>query len=271
VNSGDSPIQPCKPSPRDLFLGRKAAGEKITCLTAYDFPTAKLLDEAGIDAILVGDSLGMVVLGYEDTTSVTMEEMLHHIRAVARGVDRATVIGDLPFGSYETPGQAVQNSRRLVEAGADAVKLEGGIAVLPQVQAIIGDGIQFVGHVGMLPQHVREEGGYSKKGKTDEGAAAILADTQALDEAGAVAIVMESMKPTVAREISQQIKAATIGIGASKYCDGQILVLHDLLGSFPWFCPSFAKPRADLAGETLRAVREYCQAVRETGNPNHGV
>jgi len=261
--------QPCKPHPAELVRARQDAGQRITCLTGYDYPTARLLDEAGVDFILVGDSLGMVVLGHEDTTSVTMKEMLHHTRAVARGVTTSMVIGDLPYCSYDTPGQAVQNARRLMDAGADCVKLEGGLSVLPQIQAIVADGIPLFGHVGMLPQKVREEGGYSKKGKTDEQAAAIREDAIALEQAGAFAIVLESMVPAVAKAITQDLKAASIGIGASKYCDGQILVIHDLLGSFPWFRPSFAKPRADLASETKRAVSEFIHAVRETGNPNH--
>lgn len=243
----------------------------MVSLTAYDFPSARLLDEAGVDIVLVGDSLGMVVLGYEDTTAVTMEEMCHHTRAAARGVERAMVLGDLPFGSYETPEEAVQNARRLVAAGADAVKLEGGIAVLPEVEAIIADGIPFVGHIGMLPQHVREEGGYKKKGKSEAGRARIIADAEALDAAGACALVLESIISPVAAEVTHAVDAITIGIGSGHCCDGQVLVLHDLLGSFPWFRPGFVRPRADFAGETLRAVRAYAHAVRETGNPNEGL
>ncbi len=240
----------------------KRSGHKLAVLTAYDYPTARLLDEAGIDLILVGDSLGMVVLGLPDTTGVTMADMLHHTRAVRRGVKRAPVIADLPFHSYETPEAAVKNARLLVEAGADAVKLEGGCAMTAQVRAIIAAGIPFVGHIGMLPQSVREEGGYKKKGRTEEGAAILLDDARALDEAGACAVVLESIVPEVAARISEAVAMATIGIGAGPQCDGQVLVTPDLLGSFPWFRPPFAKARADVAGETLRAVREWADEVR---------
>jgi 3-methyl-2-oxobutanoate hydroxymethyltransferase len=244
---------------------RKNNGPPIAVLTAYDYPTARLLDEAGTDLLLVGDSLGMVVLGLPDTTGVTMEMMVHHIAAVRRGVTRAPVIGDLPAHSYDTPTQALANARRLVEAGADAVKLEGGSAFIPQVRAIIEAGIPFVGHIGMLPQSVREEGGYKKKGKTPEQVDRLIADAIALDEAGAVAIVLESIVPEVAAEITSRVRASTIGIGAGTGTDGQVLVTPDLLGSFPWFRPPFAKARADIAAETRRAVAEYiseCQKPR---------
>lgn len=243
---------------------RKLHGPPLAVLTAYDYPTARLMDEAGVDLILVGDSLGMVVLGLPDTTGVTMEMMLHHTAAVRRSVKRAPIIGDLPFHSYRTPEEALQNARRLIEAGAAAVKLEGGTAFIPQVKAIIGAGIPFVGHIGMLPQSVREEGGYKKKGKTPEQIDHLIADAIALDEAGAVAIVLESIVPEVATEITRQIKASTIGIGAGKNTDGQVLVTPDLVGSFPWFRPPFAKARADVAGETLRAVQEYIEECRMT-------
>lgn len=256
---------------RQFFVNRKRAGEAVVCLTGYDYPTARILDEAGIDVVLVGDSLGMVVLGYEDTTSVTMDEMLHHTRAVARGVRSAIVLADLPFASYQSPGEALKNARLLIAAGADAVKLEGGVAVIDQVGAIIRDGIPFVGHIGMLPQQVREEGGYKKKGKTDSEIARIRADAEALDRAGACAIVLESIKFAVAAQVTAEVGASTIGIGSGARCGGQVLVVNDLLGSFPWFRPGFVRPRADLAGEATRAVAEYITAVRETGNPNHGL
>ncbi len=236
---------------------RKGTTPRLSVLTAYDYPTARLLDEAGVDLLLVGDSLGMVVLGLPDTTGVTMADMIHHTKAVARGTSRACIIGDMPMHSYATADLAVHNAQRLIAAGAHAVKLEGGIAMLPQVRAIIAAGIPFIGHIGMLPQSVREEGGYKKKGKTPAGAAALLADALALDAAGAIACVLESIVPEVAAHITGQVKMLTIGIGAGKDCDGQVLVTHDLLGSFPWFRPPFAKARADLAGETLRAVREW--------------
>ncbi|MCB1276217.1 3-methyl-2-oxobutanoate hydroxymethyltransferase [Prosthecobacter sp.] len=242
--------------------GRKAHGPKLAVLTAYDYPAARMLDDAGVDLILVGDSLGMVVLGLPDTTGVTMEMMIHHTSAVCRGVKRAAVIADLPFASYRTPEEAVLHSKRLIECGASAVKLEGGVAMIPQVRAIIDAGIPFVGHIGMLPQSVKEEGGYKKKGKTSEQIERLIADAQALDQAGAVAIVLESIVPDVATQITRQIKASTIGIGAGSGTDGQVLVTPDLLGSFPWFRPPFAKPHADVAGETQRAVREYIAEVQ---------
>ncbi len=241
---------------------RKAAGPKLAVLTAYDYPTGRLLDDAGVDLILVGDSLGMVVHGMPDTTGVTLEMMLMHTAAVCRGVQRTPVIADLPYATYRTPAEALLNARRLMECGAAAVKIEGGVAVLPQVRAIIEAGIPFVGHIGMLPQSVKEEGGYKKKGKTSEQAEGLLADALALEEAGACAIVLESMVPEVARRITRAVRASTIGIGAGPDTDGQVLVTPDILGSYPWFRPPFAKARADLAGETLRAVREYIAEVR---------
>ncbi|WP_395739383.1 3-methyl-2-oxobutanoate hydroxymethyltransferase [Prosthecobacter sp.] len=240
----------------------KKNGPKLAVLTAYDYPTGRMLDEAGVDLLLVGDSLGMVVLGLPDTTGVTMEMMLHHTSAVCRGVKRAPVIADLPYASYTTPEMAVANAKRLMDCGAACVKLEGGVSVLPQVRAIIAAGIPFVGHIGMLPQSVKEEGGYKKKGKTAESIDHLIADAKALDEAGAVAMVLESIVPDVATQITSLVKACTIGIGAGTATDGQVLVTPDLLGSFPWFRPPFAKARADVAGETMRAVREYMADVK---------
>ena len=227
---------------------------KIPSLTAYDYPWAKLLDEAGVPLILVGDSLGMVVLGYPDTTHVTMEEMLHHVRAVARAKPRALVAADLPFRSYDNPAAARGNARQLVAAGARAVKAEGGREIGPQVKAIVGAGIPFIGHLGMLPQHVLEEGGkYRIKGKTDEQHAALLADADALVDAGAFAIVLELVTPSVARELTARIPIPTIGIGSGPDCDGQILVTHDLVGAFPWFTPRFVVPKTQ-TGEAIRVA-----------------
>ena len=247
----------------DQLASRKHDGPALAVLTAYDYPTAKLLDEAGVDLLLVGDSLGMVVLGLPDTTGVTMDMMLHHTAAVRRGTQRALVIADLPYQAYRTPDEALANAQRLVAAGADAVKLEGGHEVIDQVHAIIGAGIPFVGHLGMLPQQVVIEGGYKKKGKTETDARRLISEAAALDQAGACAIVLESMMPEVAAEITRLSRACTIGIGAGKDTDGQVLVTPDLLGSFPWFRPPFAKARADLASETLRAVREYIEEVQK--------
>lgn len=233
----------------------KGRGEKIAALTAYDFPTAKLLDEAGVPLLLVGDSLGMVVLGYDDTTSVTLDEMLHHTRAVARGAERAIVAADLPYRTYDTPEQALAAARALAGAGAAAVKLEGGIEFLPQIEAIVAAGIPLIGHLGMLPQSVRKEGGYKVKGKTASEAEKLLADARALDAAGASAIVLELVVPGLAAEIGAAIKCPTIGIGAGEGCDGQILVTHDLVGLFPWFAPKFVKPEASL-GVLLREAAQ---------------
>jgi 3-methyl-2-oxobutanoate hydroxymethyltransferase len=235
----------------------KARGEKIAALTAYDFPMAKLLDEAGVPLLLVGDSLGMVVLGYPDTTSVTMAEMEHHVRAAARAKPNALLGGDLPFRSYETVEDAVANAKRLVVAGAEFVKVEGGREILPQVKAIVAAGIPFCGHLGMLPQHVIEEGGYRIKGKEEFEHQALLEDAKALADAGAFAIVLELVTPPVAQEISQVISIPTIGIGSGDDCDGQILVTPDLTGSFPWFTPRFVKPRANVAAEIRAAVAAW--------------
>jgi 3-methyl-2-oxobutanoate hydroxymethyltransferase len=241
---------------------RKQSGPPLAVLTCYDYPTARLLDEAGVDLLLVGDSLGMVVLGFPDTTHVTMDMMVHHTAAVRRAVKRAPIIADLPYRSYEVPDQALINARRLMKAGADAVKLEGGVDQIQQVEAIIKAGIPFVGHIGMLPQSVAAEGGYKKKGKTPADAQRLIADALALEKAGACAIVLESVVADLACEITRAVKSSTIGIGSGTGTDGQVLVSHDLLGSFPWFRPPFAKPRADLAGETVRAVREYIEEVQ---------
>ena len=240
----------------------KPAGQKVCVLTAADYPTGRLLDEAGIDIVLVGDSLGMVVLGYPDTVEVTLAEMLHHTRAVRRGVQRALIVGDLPYHTYLTPGQAVASAQALVEAGADAVKLEGGVTMLPQIRAILKAGIPFVGHIGMLPQSVRLEGGYKKKGKSAAEADLLVADALALDEAGSVAIVLEGMVPAVAAEISRRVQCPTIGIGSGPDCDGQVLVTADLVGAFPWFRPPFAKARADVAGAIRSAVSDVQAVVR---------
>ena len=245
----------------ETIRAMKARGEKIAALTAYDFPTAKLLDEAGIPFLLVGDSLGMVVLGYADTTFVTMAEMEHHVRAAARAKPRALLGADLPFQSYQTAGEALQNARRLVAAGAEAVKAEGGRSILPQVRAIVADGIPFLGHLGMLPQSVREEGGYRIKGKSDAEREALLADAAALAEAGAFAVVLELVTPPVAKAISQAIAIPTIGIGSGPDCDGQILVTHDLLGMFPWFTPKFVRPKLDVADQIRAVVKEWQQSL----------
>jgi 3-methyl-2-oxobutanoate hydroxymethyltransferase len=235
----------------------KTRGEKIAALTAYDYPMTRLLDECGVPVLLVGDSLGMVVLGYPDTTHVTMEEMEHHVRASARAKPRALLGADLPYGSCATPAQALENAHRLVAAGAEAVKAEGGRVILPQVEAIIGAGIPFIGHLGMLPQSVLAEGGYRIKGRKEGERAALLADARALAQAGSFAIVLELVTPPVAAEVTRAISIPTIGIGSGADCDGQILVTHDLLGTFPWFTPKFVQPRLNAAAQMRAAVDQW--------------
>jgi 3-methyl-2-oxobutanoate hydroxymethyltransferase len=248
------------------FRDKKKRGERITALTAYDYPTARLLDESGIDMILVGDSLGMVVLGYDDTTRVTLEEMLHHTRAAARGVKRALLIGDLPIHTYDTPAQAVASARALIEAGAHAVKLEGGVSHTPQIEAIVAEGIPLMGHIGMLPQSVREEGGYKVKGRTQAEAEALVRDGQAVEKAGAFAVVLEIVSPETARQITSALEIPTIGIGSGEHCDGQILVTHDLIGLFPWFTPKFVSPEARVADEIRRAVQVFIGRTKSGGS-----
>jgi 3-methyl-2-oxobutanoate hydroxymethyltransferase len=239
----------------------KGRGEKIAALTAYDYPMAKLLDEVGVPLLLVGDSVGMVVLGYPDTTRVTMADMEHHTGAAARAGTRALLGADLPYQSYGTPEAAVANARRLKIAGAEYVKAEGGREILSQVQAIVAAGIPFCGHLGMLPQHVLEEGGYHVKGKQEAEHQALLADALALVEAGAFAIVLELVTPAVAAEISAAVPIPTIGIGSGPGCDGQILVTHDLIGTFPWFTPRFVKPRLQGAADIKGAVTAWKDAL----------
>lgn len=248
----------------EIIRAMKVRGEKIAALTAYDFPMTKLLDEAGIPLILVGDSLGMVVLGYPDTTHVTMAEMEHHIRAAARAKPRALLGADMPFRSYETVATAVKNAKKLVVAGAEFVKAEGGREIIEPVRAIVSAGIPFCGHLGMLPQHVLEEGGYHVKGKNEPEHQALLEDAKALADAGAFAIVLELVTLPVAKEITARIPIPTIGIGSGDGCDGQILVTHDLVGLFPWFTPRFVKPRRCVGAEIKAAVAEWKNSVTMT-------
>ena len=247
------------------FRDRKRRGERLTALTAYDYPTARLLDESGIDIILVGDSVGMVVLGYEDTTEVTLPEMVHHTRAAARAVKRALLVADLPIHSYDDAAQAVSSARALVEAGAQAVKLEGGVSHLPQIEAIIAAGIPVMGHIGMLPQSVREEGGYKVKGRTQAEAEALLRDAAAVEKAGVFAVVLEIVSPETARQITGSLEIPTIGIGSGVHCDGQILVTHDLIGLFPWFTPKFVSPEARVADEIRKAVQIFIGRTKSGG------
>jgi len=248
----------------ETIRAMKSRGEKIAALTAYDYPMAKLLDESGIPIIFVGDSLGMVVLGYPDTTHVTMNEMEHHVRAAARAKPDALFGADLPFKSYVTAEGAVNNAKRLVTAGAEFVKAEGGRDILDQVRAIVSAGIPFCGHLGMLPQHVIDEGGYRVKGKQEPEHQALLADARALAEAGAFAIVLELVTPTVSQELTKVLPIPTIGIGSGPDCDGQILVTLDLIGMFPWFTPRFVKPRANCAAEIKAAVAAWKNSLNKS-------
>lgn len=248
----------------EKFRSAKAAGHKFASLTAYDYPLGRLLDTLELDFILVGDSLGMVVLGHPDTTQVTLDDMVHHTKAVANGAKQTLIVADLPAHTADAPDSAVRNARILVAAGAGAVKLEGGVEMAPSIRAIVADGIPVLGHIGMLPQRVREEGGYRIKGKTPQQAGQLKEDARTLDEAGVFAMVLELVAPDLAGEISREIKSPTIGIGSGQGCDGQILVTYDLLGMFPWFKPRFVTPKANLAANIQTAVSEYIRDIRET-------
>ena len=244
------------------FRDMKRRGEKITALTAYDYPTARLLDESSVDIILVGDSVGMVVLGYEDTTRVTLAEMLHHTRAVARAVKRALLVADLPIRTYDTPEQAVATARELVAAGAQAVKLEGGVTHARRIEAIVQAGIPVMAHIGMLPQSVREEGGYKLKGRTQSEIEQLIQDGHAVEKAGAFAVVLEIVMADTAKQITEAIGIPTIGIGSGDHCDGQILVTHDLIGLFPWFTPKFVSPAARVADQIRHAAATFIERTR---------
>jgi 3-methyl-2-oxobutanoate hydroxymethyltransferase len=253
-----------------LTLRRKVErGEPITMLTAYDYPTALAIDQAGIDCILVGDSLGMVVLGYQNTLPVTMEEMLHHCRAVARGAHSALLIGDMPFMSYQVSAtEAVRNAGRFLQEGSmDGVKLEGGRERLDAIRAIIAAGIPVMGHLGLTPQSVHQFGGFRPQGRDAAAAQRILEDALLLQEAGCFSLVLESVPSQLAKIISNRIEIPTIGIGAGIGCDGQVLVTHDLLGLFERFTPKFVKKYADLHGEMQRAFSEYKQDVEQRAFP----
>lgn len=251
------------------FAAAKAKGEKLSMLTAYDYSTAKLEDESGINGILVGDSLGNVVLGYEDTISVTMEDMIHHGAAVARGAKNALVVVDMPFMSYEvTVEEAVRNAGRLMKEGrAGAVKLEGGVRVAEQIRAIVKAGIPVMGHIGLTPQSINVFGGFKVQGKSEEAARALLADAKAVEEAGAFAVVIEAVPAALAQMITDAVSIPTIGIGAGAGCDGQILVYQDMLGMFSDFTPKFVKRYANV-GEVMReAFANYAAEVASGAFP----
>lgn len=246
------------------FLEAKKKSEKITMLTAYDYSMAKILDESGVDAILVGDSLGMVFQGHESTLEVTMDEMVYHCRCVSRGLKRAFLVGDMPFLSYHVSiEEAVRNAGRLIQEGrASAVKLEGGRDMAETVKAIVRAQIPVMGHIGLTPQSVHVLGGFKVQGKEEAKAKALIADAIALEEAGAFSLVLESVPEELARIITEKVGIPTIGIGAGRYCDGQVLVINDILGMYSDFTPKFVKQYAHLKETITGAVNEYIQDVK---------
>ncbi len=254
------------------FLKKKEAGRKLSLLTAYDFPFARILDEAGLDAILVGDSLSMVVQGLENTLPVTMDEMVYHTRMVARAARKAMVIGDMPFMSYQTSvEEAVRNAGRfLKEGGAQAVKMEGGSEVAEKIKAMVRADIPVMAHIGLTPQAIHRMGGYSVQGRTEEAQQRLLEEARILQEAGAFSLVLEAIPMELAKKITENLTIPTIGIGAGPHCDGQILVLHDILGLFERFVPRFVKRYANLKEDALDAVKKYKEEVESGEFPGEG-
>lgn len=252
------------------FKQAKETGEKLTMLTAYDYSTAKLIDESGVNSILVGDSLGNVILGYEDTISVTMEDMIHHSAAVARGAKNALVVCDMPFMSYQTSVyDAVVNAGRLMKEGrAGAVKLEGGVEVCPQIKAIVDAGIPVCAHLGLTPQSINAFGGFKVQGKTEAAAKKLLEDAKAVEEAGAFAVVLECVPAALAELVTKKIHIPTIGIGAGNVCDGQVLVYQDMLGMFSDFTPKFVKRFADIGSVMKEAFKTYDAEVKAGDFPS---
>ncbi len=247
----------------------KARGEKIPMMTAYDYTSARIVDNAGIPIILVGDTLGQVVLGYDSTLPVTMDEMIHHTRAVARGARRALIVGDMPFMSYQTgPTDALRNAGRfLQQGGAQTVKLEGGVNMARTVERIVSSGIPVMGHIGLTPQSVNQLGGYKVQGKSLKSAVRLMEDARALEEAGVYALVLECVPASLARLITERVSIPTIGIGAGRNCDGQVQVFHDMLGLFTDFVPKHAKRYADLGQSIAGAVAEYISEVKDQRFP----
>ncbi len=252
------------------ILQKKREKKKITALTAYDYPFAEILDEAGIDVILVGDSLGNVILGYENTLPVTMDEMIHHAKAVGKAVKNALLIGDMPFMSYQaSQSRCIENAGRFIkEAGVKAVKLEGGKGVTEKIEALIDMGIPVMGHVGLTPQSIHKFGGYKVQGKDKTSAEQILKDAEAIEKAGAFSIVLEGIPYTLAKKITETLSIPTIGIGAGPFCDGQILVTHDLLGLSGEFKPKFVRCYANIGKDILKAVTEYKDDVQQGNFPS---
>jgi 3-methyl-2-oxobutanoate hydroxymethyltransferase len=253
----------------DELRAMKGRGEKIAMLTAYDYPTARILDEAGVPIVLVGDSLGMVVLGYDSTLPVTMEEMIHHTRAVVRGTQRTHVVFDMPFMSYQAGIEdALRNAGRAVkESGAQSVKLEGGVHMAETVRRLVEVGIPVMGHIGLTPQSVNQLSGFRVQGKTPAAAVHVLNDARALEQAGAYAIVLETIPSPLAQIITSKVSVPTIGIGAGPHCDGQVQVIHDFLGLYGEFVPKHSRQYVHLAKEISQAVRQYLDDVREGAFP----
>lgn len=252
------------------FAEMKKTGEKISMLTAYDYSTARIVDEAGVNSILVGDSLGNVILGYENSVRVTMEDMIHHTRAVSRGVKNALLIADMPFMSYQTSVyDAVVNAGRLMQEGcANAVKLEGGVDIFKHIEAIVKASIPVCGHIGLTPQSTNVFGGFKVQGKTVETAKKIIEDAKAVEAAGAFAVVLEGIPAPIAKMITESISIPTIGIGAGSDCDGQVLVVNDLLGMFRDFVPKFVKQFADVGTIMTDAVKKYDEEVKSGAFPD---
>ena len=253
-------------SRKSSSLDKKA---KISCLTAYDYPTARLLDEAGVEVLLVGDSLGMAVLGYDSTLPVTLDDILHHTRAVRRGTRRALLVADMPYGSFHVSAEeTIRNAMRLVkEGGAEAVKVEGGERRIEVIAKLVEAEIPVMGHIGLTPQSFNSLGGFHVQGKTGDAARQVERDARAVEAAGAFAVVLESMPRELAARITEKLRIPTIGIGAGPDCDGQILVFHDLIGLTIGHKPKFVRQYANLAAEVARAVGEYCEDVRNGNFP----
>jgi 3-methyl-2-oxobutanoate hydroxymethyltransferase len=260
---------PAKKITVSVLRDMKANGEKIAMLTAYDYLTAEILDQAGVDMLLVGDTLAMVFAGHETTIPVTLEQMLYHTEIVARAAKRAMVVGDMPFMSYKVnPEQALINAGRFMkEARAHAVKLEGGRRMVPTIKKIVGAGIPVMGHIGLTPQSVHKFGGYKLQGRTPDDAQKILASARSLEDAGCFAIVLEKIPQTLARQVSESISVPTIGIGAGPHCDGQVLVIHDMLGVFDKFRPRFVKVYAEIGQTVRQACQQYVEDVKTGSFP----
>ncbi|GBE06138.1 MAG TPA: 3-methyl-2-oxobutanoate hydroxymethyltransferase [Nitrospirae bacterium] len=252
------------------FLKKKKDRKKITMLTAYDYPFARIVDEAGVDAILVGDSLGMVVQGLENTLPVTMDEMIYHTKMVTRAVKSAMVIGDMPFMSYQASVEdAVRNAGRfLKEAGAAAVKMEGGSEIAEHIRAMTRSEIPVMAHIGLTPQSIHRMGGYKVQGKTEEAAKKLIKEAHVVEDAGAFSLLLEAIPQDLAKKITKELAIPTIGIGAGPYCDGQVLVLHDVIGLFERFVPKFVKKYANLKDDALKAVKAYKQEVEKGKFPS---